>query len=96
MEKYKGPQTYDERTNNEALHYYGKGWIKWYRMSEFLNQMLLYIGEEKFAIAKLDLFGAEHFTPLLTPTTFEYLLKLTHEAITVHVGRYNIEDKLIP
>ena len=96
LEEYKGPQTYQERTNKELLHYYGKGWYKWYKKSEFLRQMLLYIGEEKFAIAKLELFGAEHFTPLLTPTTFQYLLKLTHEALVDHVGREKIVDKLIP
>ena len=65
-------------------------------MSEFLKQLVKYIGEEKFAIAKLDLFDGERFPPLLNPTTFEYLLKLTHEALTLHVGRYTIEDKLTP
>ena len=46
LEEYKGPQTYEDRANKEALHYYGKGWYKWYRISEFKKQMSSIFGED--------------------------------------------------
>lgn len=31
VEEFKGPQSYDDINNKELLHYYGKGWYKWYK-----------------------------------------------------------------
>ena len=95
LELYKGPQAYEERTNKEALHYYGKGWYKWYKKSEFEKQMLTMFGEDQIAIVKLQVFGHESFTPKVSSLAFEHLLKETHDALIHNLVRGDIEEKLL-
>ena len=66
--------------NTASLHYYGKGWYKWYRKTEFEKQMEIMFKNET-PIRKLELFGHNPWTNKVSSKEYERLLFMTHDAI---------------
>ena len=81
LEEYKGPQNFADKDNKTLLYYYGLGWWKWYKKSEFDKQLQVIYQDDYRAISLL-LHGAEPFTPKVDEKKYEFLLQRTHEAIT--------------
>jgi len=77
------------------LHYYRLGWWKWYKKSEFDKQLQVIYQDDYRAISLL-LHGADPFTPKVDEKKYEFLLKMTHEAITKNLEQDNWKDKLEP
>ena len=76
----KGPQSFPDRTNETLLHYYGKGWYKWYRMTEFKKQMEIMFQNDA-PVRTLELFGHKPNTDNISWKQYEQLLRMTNEAI---------------
>ena len=95
LEKFKGPQSYDDTKNKQLLHYYGSGWYQWYKKSVFEQQMVKIFGDET-ALTRLKLLGSDPWTEKVSPQAYEQLLRMTHDAIRHHLGQNNWRDKLIP
>ena len=93
LEEYKGPQNFADKDNKTLLYYYGLGWWKWYKKSEFDKQLQVIYQDDYRAISLL-LHGTDPFTPKVDEKKYEFLLKMTHEAITKHLQQENWKDKL--
>ena len=95
LEKFKGPRSVEESYNDTLQYYYGKGWYKWYRKTEFEKQMeIMFKGDTP--IRKLELFGHDPWTNKISPKQYEQLLKMTHNAIAKNEKQNKIAEKLIP
>ena len=77
------------------MYYYGFGWWKWYKKSEFEKQLEVIYKDEYRSISLL-LHGADPFTPKVDERKYELLLQMTHEAITNHLEQEKWKDKLTP
>ena len=93
LEKFKGPQSYEDRKNSNVLHYYARGWYKWYRNAEFENQMEIMFKSET-PIIKLELLGHAPWAKKVSPKEYEKLLKMPHDAINRNSKRNKITQKL--
>ena len=94
--EFKGPQSYSDVSNTQLLHYYGKGWVKWYKKSIFEAQLEKVFGVTDGPIIRLLLRGSDPWTERVSPKVYEKLLHMTQDVISRNLARENWQNKLIP
>ena len=94
--EFKGPQSFSDASNTQLLHYYGKGWIKWFKKSIFEAQIEKVFGVTDAPIIKLLLHGSDPWTERVSLRVCEKLLQMTQDVISRNLARENWQNKLTP
>ena len=88
IERFRGPQNFEKRNNEDKLHYYGRGKIKYYRWEDM--QALI---ENDFGQSKALQFYLNPGSDIIDEERFEEYLWLINDSITHNAHRHKYKQK---
>ena len=97
LHEYKGPQTYEDRTKEVLMHYFGNGFYKWYTKSEFAVQLCsMFSKGADVNVALLEMYWHKPFTSRVQANVFEHLLRMTDDALQHYISHGDTEGEIVP